>query len=111
MTHPENSFIAQSLLSHTPPRPAHFASVPDSKFALESGGPLAGSRRVYFKSAAAWPPALAENSHAMRPATFTRLCDTKKFGMVEVRTASLSQLRANPAQGLQRNSVLQAPGS
>jgi len=29
----------------------------------------------------------------MRPATFGRLCDRKKFGMVGVRTVILSQLR------------------
>jgi hypothetical protein len=38
----------------------------------------------------------------MQRATFTRLCDRKKFGMVGVRTAALSHLRGNPAQGLQR---------
>jgi hypothetical protein len=36
-------------------------------------------------------------------ATFTCLCDREKFGMVEVRTAALSQFwAAHPAQGLQR---------
>jgi hypothetical protein len=44
------------------------------------------------------------------PATFMRLCDRKKFGMVEVRTVLLSQFRAaNPAQGLQRKVGAETP--
>jgi hypothetical protein len=37
---------------------------------------------------------------AMQPTTFTLLCDRKKFGMVEVRTALLSQLRGKPGTGI-----------
>ena len=36
----------------------------------------------------------------MQPATFMRLCDRKKFGMVGVRTAKLSQLRCEPGTGI-----------
>src|ERR1700690_3137674 len=36
----------------------------------------------------------------MQPATLTRLCDRKKFGMVGVRTASLSQLWGKPGTGI-----------
>jgi hypothetical protein len=44
------------------------------------------------------------------PATFTRLCDRKKFGMVGVRTVTLSQFSAaNPAQGLQRRVSVKTP--
>jgi len=32
----------------------------------------------------------------MQPATFARLYDSEKFGMVGVRTVSLSQLRYGP---------------
>jgi len=35
-----------------------------------------------------------------RARTFTRLCDRQKFGMVEVRTVSLSQLRGDPGTGI-----------
>src|SRR6202034_1198106 len=44
------------------------------------------------------------------PATFTPLCDRRKFGMVVVRTAVLSQFAvANPAQGLQREIGVEMP--
>jgi hypothetical protein len=36
----------------------------------------------------------------MRARTFTRLCGKEKFGMVEVRTVSLSQLRGFPGTGI-----------
>jgi hypothetical protein len=36
----------------------------------------------------------------MRPATLARLYDRKKFGMVGVRTASLSQLHGKPGTGI-----------
>ena len=45
----------------------------------------------------------------MRARTLTRLCDRQKFGMVGVRTVSLSQLRAIPARGLQRDAGTSCP--
>jgi len=47
----------------------------------------------------------------MQPATFARLYDSEKFGMVGVRTVSLSNYDAAPAQRLQRKSGAETPGS
>ena len=67
---------------------------------------IAEFRRTLGRIAARLPQIRAAAGHAaadgraMQPGTFTRLCDRKKFGMVGVRTASLSQLRGKPGTGI-----------
>src|ERR1700739_4566963 len=86
-THPVNSFIThRSCHAQTPRAVSLFC--PRRNFIAKSGGPWAGSRHVCFKTGAG-----RSAPDAGQPATFTRLYDREKFGMVTVRTVVLSQLR------------------
>src|SRR5664279_2199488 len=102
MTHPVNSFIAQSLLQRPTAR-SFSLLVPPANLVAESGGPwsvLGPDRGAFASNPGQRGQPCRRGGCAIHPATFARLYDRKKFGMVGVRTAKLSHLRCEPGTGI-----------
>src|ERR1700687_4850950 len=108
MTNPVNKFIVRRS-SHAP-APRASCSLSRAGISFQKPADLGPDRGAFASNRGRGDLRDRERPMQPPPATFTRLCDTKKFGMVGVRTVILSQFSAaNPAQGLQRKVSVKTP--